>query len=259
VDENSLAGRIVLAFDRAVERPDVSPLATYNLGRLLLALGALSAASQAYERTLDLDPEMAEAFAGMGELEFLQGRFAECLEWFDEARRRQWMLTATGSLYDRDRMTQRIASGDMTMSQVERYAARALVRLGQPIEANRMMQSAIEWQPWDIDGVRRDIVNEYLVMGQAVQEYQGVEAAIRTWESAQETARQANVHELFLQLGQAYLQMALQARELKDRQKMMAWLERARNMADAPPVAISPDAAPAWNELRAAIKQATNK
>ena len=259
VDENSLPGRVVLAFDRAGERPDAPPHLTYNLGRLLFALGAYHAARQAYERALDQDPEMAEAFAAVGELDFIQGQFAQCLEWFNEARRCQWVDKTTGALYDRERMSQKIASGDMTMSQVDRYAARALLRLSQYVEANRMMQSAIEWQPWDIDGVRRDMVGEYLVMGQAAQEYEGTEAATKIWESAQETARQANAHELFLQLGQAYVQLAAHARDQKDRQRMAAWLERARNIAESPPVNVPPEAMSAWNELRAAVKQTMSK
>ena len=259
VEENSLVGRVVLAFDRVAEKADVSPLVTYNMGRLLLALGALDAACQAYERVLDQDPEMAEAFASRGEIEFLQGRFDHCLEWFDEARRCRWTETSTDSLFDSKGMVQKIASGDMTLSQVDRYAARALVRLGRLVEANGMIQSAIEWQPWDIDGVRRDIVGEYIAMGQAAQTQQGIEAAIKIWESAQEIAQQANVHRLFLQLGQAYVQMAMQARDRKDRQKMAAWLERVRTIIETPPVAIPPEAISAWNELRAAAKHVTAK
>jgi hypothetical protein len=64
---------------------------------------------------------------------------------------------------------------------------------------------------------------------------------------------------LFLQLGQAYVQMAMQARDRKDRQRMAAWLERVRSIVETPPVAIPPEATPAWNELRAAVKQVTAK
>ncbi len=259
VDENSLPGRVVLVFDQVAEQPDALPFVAYNLGRLLLALGARHAARQAYERACEQDPEMAEAFAGVGELEFMEGRFEQCLEWFDEARRCRWVKTKTDLLFDREQMTQSVAAGDMTQGQVDRYAARALARLGRFIEANRMMQSAIEWQPWDIDSVRRDIVGEYLAVGQAIQAQQGLEAAIKIWEAAQETARQANAHELFLQLGRAYLQMAAQAYDQKDRHQMAMWLERARNLVDAPPAAIPPEAAPAWDELRAAVKQARGR
>jgi tetratricopeptide (TPR) repeat protein len=258
-DENSLAGRVVLAFDRAAQAADPSPLAIYNLGRLLFALGATDAARQAYERTLDLDTEMAEPFAGLGELEFLQGQFERALEWFEEARRCQWSLTKSGLLYNRERMAQRIASGDVTLGQLDRYSARAKVRLGQFVEANRLMQSAIEWQPWDIDSIRRDMVNEYMAVAQAALETHGAEAAIEIWESVQDTARQANAIELFLRLGHAYVQAAMQARDRNERGQMLDWLNRARNLVEGPPVAIPPEKAEEWNQLRAAVKQAVGK
>jgi tetratricopeptide (TPR) repeat protein len=259
VDENSLPGRVVLAFHRSVEQTDVLPLATYNLGRLLFALKAFDLARQAYERTLELDPEMAEPYACIGELEFLRDQFQPCLEWLDEARRCQWMHTKTGLLFNRATMAQRIAAGDMTLGQVDRYAARALVRVGQFVEASRMMQSACEWQPWDVDGVRQEVAGEYLVVGQSLQEQQGIEAAIEVWESARELARQAKFHDLFLQLGHAYVQAAMAAREKQDRGQMLDWMNRARNLAETPPIAITPEVADAWNELRTLTKQAVGK
>jgi len=259
VDENSLEGHVVLAFDQAAQQPDVSPHVWLNMGRLLFALGAMDAARQAYERAVDLDPDVAEAYACIGEVEFLQNRFAQCLEWFEEARRCRWMQTTTGLLFNRERMAQRIASGDMTLSQVDRYIARALVRQAQFVEANQAMQSALEWQPWDADNVRREFVNEYLATGEVIQEQQGIEAAIEVWESVQGTARQANIYELFLQLGHAYAQAAMRAREKGDRGRMLDWLNRARNLVEAPPVAIPPEAANAWNELRQAVKQAMGR
>jgi tetratricopeptide (TPR) repeat protein len=258
VDENSLDGHVVLAFDRVSQQLGASPHLLLNMGRLLFALGAFDAARRAYEKAIDLDPDMAEPYACIGEIEFVREHYDRSLEWLDEARRCQWTRAATGS-FNRELVTLRIASGDMTLAQVDRYIARALVHQGRFVEANQTLQSAIEWQPWDTDGVRREFVNEYLARGEWVREQQDVEAAIELWESVQDTAQQSNIHELFLRLGQAYVEAAMRAREKDDRTRMMDWLNRARSLVESPPVTIPPEATGQWSDLRLAVKQAIGR
>lgn len=242
---------IVAAYQRAQERYAVSPLVSYNMARLLVLFGEFELAKQAYQRCLDLDPEMTEAYAGMAEASLLLEQYEETIEWCALVEGGTWRTA--GEEHNPDWVAAHYAAGNLSVAHAYRVEAKARLWLGQFEPMALAIRRAAEMEPWNSGDLYHDILDEQVKLGRALLENEQVVDAIKVLRTGVDIAQRMNYPALFLWLAEAYLAHALLL-QAHDRSKAEAALERASQIVREPPVPLPPEARAAWKDLEARLK-----
>lgn len=242
---------IAAAYQRAVKRYPVSPLVAYNLARVLFVLGEPELARQSYQRSMDLDPEMTEAYAGMAEASLALEQYQEAVGWCELVAGRTWLVT--GDQNDPAWVAARAAAGHLSLAGTYRVEAKAHLWMGQFEPMTQAIRRAAEIEPWNSGDLYRDLLDEHVKLGQALLENQQISDAIHVLEAGRDMAETMQYHELFLWLAKAYLAQALACHAAKDRQRAEDWLARARDIVQHPPVPVPAEAAAAWADLKSRL------
>lgn len=242
---------IAAAYQRAAERHAISPLVAFNLGRILFVLGEPALARDAYKRALDLDPEMTEAYAGMAEASYALEEFEEAVGWCQLVAGRTWLVT--GDLNDPKWVAARAAAGDLSLAGVYAIEAKAHLWMGQFEEMTQALRRAAEMEPWNSGDLYRSMLDEHVRLGRALLENNQLPEAMQVLQVGRDLAERMEYHALFLWLAEAYLAQALIHHQAKERKEADAWLERARELVNRPPVNIPADARPAWDNLKSRL------
>lgn len=242
---------IAAAYQRAVERHAISPLVAFNLGRVLFVLGEPALARDAYKRALDLDPEMTEAYAGMAEASYALEEFEEAVGWCQLVEGRTWLVT--GDLNDPNWVAARAAAGDLSLAGVYAVEAKAHLWMGQFEEMTQALRRAAEMEPWNSGNLYRSMLDEHVRLGRALLENNQLPEARQVLEVGRDLAERMEYHALFLWLAEAYLAQALIHHQAKERKEAEAWLERARELVNRPPVNIPADARADWDNLKSRL------